>query len=82
MQNKSLREELEELRKQLAGGIVELRTQHDKDDPPPKYEPDDPRTEQPRARKAISSQMSDYFLRADDSDPDSIERAAMTHSVS
>lgn len=82
MQNKSLREELEALKAQLAGGAVQLRSQEEKDDPPPEYVPDNPGTEQPRARKAISSRMSNYFLRPDDSDADSIERAAMTESVS
>lgn len=82
MQNKSLRDELEDLKTKIAGGTVELRTQHDKEDPPPEYEPNDPGAEQPRARKAISSRMSNYFLRVDDSDSDSIERAAMTQSVS
>jgi len=81
MQNRSLREELATLKSQLAAApevpVV--------DDPPPKYEPEDSvALEARRAHRqnVASSCNSDYFLKNDDADADSLERAAMTHSVS
>ncbi|KAH8411954.1 hypothetical protein KR222_003620, partial [Zaprionus bogoriensis] len=84
VQNSSLREEVATLKSQLeaaAGGgaeKVELRTPSVEDDPPPKYEPV---YTQAHARSAISSRGSEYFLKHDDSDAESLERAAMTQSL-
>jgi len=81
MQNQSLREELAALKTQLA-----TAPQADViDDPPPKYEPEDTVARDARRehrRNVASSCNSDYFLKHDDADADSLERAAMTHSVS
>ncbi|KAL7741791.1 hypothetical protein ACLKA6_000397 [Drosophila palustris] len=79
MQNQSLREELAALKKQLAAPQPEVV-----DDPPPKYEPEDPVDLEARRayrRNVASSCNSDYFLKHDDADADSLERAAMTHSL-
>ncbi|XP_034472911.1 uncharacterized protein LOC117780470 [Drosophila innubila] len=80
MQNQSLREELAALKTQLA-----TASQADiVDDPPPKYEPEDTVAREARReyrRNVASSCNSDYFLKHDDADADSLERAAMTHSL-
>ncbi|KAH8263212.1 hypothetical protein KR044_005954 [Drosophila immigrans] len=81
MQNKSLRDELSALKTQLAtapplAAVV--------DDPPPKYTPEDPATPEARRdyrRDVASSCNSEYFLKNDDSDAESLERAAMTQSL-
>lgn len=82
MQNKSLREELAALRTQLDEGAAQVPSAvpADDDDPPPKYEP----TDQARRsyRQHVASSTCDCCLKNDDADAESLERAAMTHSVS
>ncbi|XP_023169501.2 mitogen-activated protein kinase kinase kinase kinase 4 [Drosophila hydei] len=81
MQNKSLREELAALRTQLDEGAAQVPSAvpADDDDPPPKYEP----TDQARRsyRQHVASSTCDCCLKNDDADAESLERAAMTHSL-
>ncbi|XP_030557047.1 uncharacterized protein LOC115760025 [Drosophila novamexicana] len=90
MQNRSLHEELAALKAQLATPAATPTAQplaacptDDDDDPPPKYEADDTFPEQARRnhRQHVTSSTCASCLKIDDADADSLERAAMTHSL-
>ncbi|XP_060666256.1 ERC protein 2 [Drosophila nasuta] len=81
MQNKNLRDEISALKAQLATAPP-MPT--DIDDPPPKYAPADPAgldAHRDYRRKVASTRDSEYFLKNDDADAETLERAAMTHSL-
>lgn len=81
MQNKSLREELAALKAQLNAGAAQAPSAPaDDDDPPPKYEPTDQACR--NYRQHVVSSTCDCCLKDDDADAESLERAAMTQSVS
>jgi len=79
MQNQSLRDELAALKlNSEAGAISVAASAPNDDDPPPKYEEDYPGAYH-KARRCSSS--SESGPKDDDADAETMERAALTHSV-
>ncbi|XP_016961706.1 protein Daple [Drosophila biarmipes] len=79
MQNQSLRDELAALKlNSEAGAISVAASAPNDDDPPPKYEEDYPGADS-KARRCSSSSESDP--KDDDADAETMERAALTHSL-
>ncbi|XP_017025474.1 tropomyosin [Drosophila kikkawai] len=78
MQNQSLRDELAALKVSSAEGATSMAASAPKDDdPPPKYEEDYPKA---RYARQISS-SSESGPKDDDADAETMERAALTHSL-
>ncbi|XP_020799187.1 daple-like protein [Drosophila serrata] len=78
MQNQSLRDELAALKLNSAEGATSLASSvPNDDDPPPKYEEDCPKA---RYARQISS-SSESGPKEDDADAETMERAALTHSL-
>ncbi|EDW52264.1 GM17508 [Drosophila sechellia] len=83
MQNQTLRDELAAFKANSEAGATSLPASlPNDDDPPPKYEEDYPGQHHKamQARRCSSSSESDP--KDDDADAETIERAALTHSVS
>jgi len=83
MQNQSLRDELAAFKAKSEEGATSLPASlPNDDDPPPKYEEDYPGQHHKamQARRCSSSSESDP--KDDDADAETMERAALTHSVS
>jgi len=79
VQNQSLRDELAALKlNSEAGAISVAASAPNDDDPPPKYEEDYSGAHY-KARRCSSSSESDP--KDDDADAETMERAALTHSV-
>jgi len=79
MQNQSLRDELAALKLNSEAGAISVATSApNDDDPPPKYEEDYPGAHY-KARRCSSS--SESGPKDDDADAETMERAALTHSV-
>ncbi|EDV58371.1 daple-like protein [Drosophila erecta] len=82
MQNQNLRDELAALRENSVAGATSLpASTPNEDEPPPKYEEDHPGQHHKamQARRCSSSSESDP--KDDDADAETMERAALTHSL-
>lgn len=75
MQNQTLRDELAALKVNPGAGATASAIIDD--DPPPKYEEDNPKARYARQ----SSSSSESGPKDDDADAETMERAALTHSV-
>ncbi|XP_017055832.1 protein Daple [Drosophila ficusphila] len=82
MQNQSLRDELAALKIKTEEGATSLAASvPDDDDPPPKYEEDFPGAHSKARLARRSSSSSEEGPKDDDADAETMERAALTHSL-
>ncbi|XP_001356381.3 daple-like protein [Drosophila pseudoobscura] len=84
-QNQTLREEVTALKAMLGAveGAVSASAPIEDDDPPPKYQPEDPtgRHECRNYRQHVVSSCCESCLGDDDADAETMERAALTNSL-
>ncbi|KAI8042011.1 protein Daple [Drosophila gunungcola] len=82
MQNQSLRDELSALKSNSVAGATSLAASvPNDDDPPPKYEEDCPGAHHKAMLARRNSSSSESGPKDDDADAETMERAALTHSL-